>query len=197
MRSVVPMRIAKTGYIVLSAALCLFGALLLAMPDLSLTVFSEMVGVAMIAFGVIRIIGYLSKDLYRLAFQYDLAFGGLLVVLGIMVLLRPEVMTRTLFIAIGLSFLTDGLLKIQISLDARSFGIPQWWLILVIAVLSSAAGLTMIFAPAESARFLTMFLGISLILDGALNLITVLLTVKIIRNQFPDKIDDDFFDSSF
>ena len=197
MRSVVPMRIAKTGYIVLSAALCLFGALLLAMPDLSLTVFSEMVGVAMIAFGVIRIIGYLSKDLYRLAFQYDLAFGGLLVVLGIMVLLRPEVMTRTLFIAIGLSFLTDGLLKIQISLDARSFGIPQWWLILGIAVLSSAAGLTMIFAPAESARFLTMFLGISLILDGALNLITVLLTVKIIRNQFPDKIDDDFLDSSF
>ena len=195
MRSVVPMRIAKTGYIVLSAALCLFGALLLAMPDLSLTVFSEMVGVAMIAFGVIRIIGYLSRDLYRLAFQYDLAFGGLLVVLGIMVLLRPEVMTRTLFIAIGLSFLTDGLLKIQISLDARSFGIPQWWLILSIAVLSSAAGLTMIFAPAESARFLTMFLGISLFLDGALNLITVLFTVKIIRNQFPDKIDDDFFDS--
>ncbi len=195
MRSVVPMRIAKTGYIVLSAALCLFGALLLAMPSLSLTVFSEMVGVAMIAFGVIRIIGYLSRDLYRLAFQYDLAFGGLLVVLGIMVLLRPEVMTRTLFIAIGLSFLTDGLLKIQISLDARSFGIPQWWLILSIAVLSSAAGLTMIFAPAESARFLTMFLGISLFLDGALNLITVLFTVKIIRNQFPDKIDDDFFDS--
>lgn len=197
MRSVVPMRIAKTGYIVLSAALCLFGALLIIKPDLSLTVFSVLVGAAMIAFGVIRIIGYLSRDLYRLAFQYDLAFGLLLVVLGVLVLLQPEMITRTLFIAIGISFLTDGLLKIQISLDARSFGIRQWWLILVIAVLSAAAGLIMIFRPTDSARFLTMFFGVSLILDGILNLATVLSTVKIIRHQFPDHIDDGSFDDSF
>lgn len=197
MRSVVPMRIAKIGYIVMSVSLCLFGALLLFKPDLSLTLFSVMIGVAMMIFGVFKIIGYLSRDLYRLAFQYDLAFGVLLVVLGILMVIQPQFITRTLFIAVGIYFMTDGLLKVQISLDAKSFGIRQWWLILAIAVLSVAAGLIMVFRPADSARLFTVFFGISLIMDGILNLATVLTTVKIIRDQYPDYIDEKFFDDTF
>lgn len=197
MRSVVPMRIAKIGYIVMSVSLCFFGALLLFKPDLSLTLFSVMIGVAMIIFGIFKIIGYLSRDLYRLAFQYDLAFGVLLVVLGILMVIQPQFITRTLFIAVGIYFMTDGLLKVQISLDAKSFGIRQWWLILAIAVLSVAAGLIMVFRPVDSARLFTVFFGISLIMDGILNLATVLTTVKIIRDQYPDYIDEKFFDDTF
>ena len=39
-----------------------------------------------------------------------------------------------------------------------------------------------------------IFLGISLLMDGIMNLITVLSTVKIIQNQYPDIITEEIVD---
>ncbi|MFQ9732082.1 MAG: hypothetical protein ACLT8X_11075 [Mediterraneibacter faecis] len=38
------------------------------------------------AYGIIKMIGYFSKDLYCLAFQYDLACGIFLIILGVVAL---------------------------------------------------------------------------------------------------------------
>ena len=194
MRSVTPMRVAKIGYIVISLALCGFGIMLIVNPEISLAAFGVFTGVCLIAFGAVKIIGYLSRDLYRLAFQYDLAFGILMIALGIMVILEPNNVIDTVCVAIGIAFLTDGLLKIQIAIDARSFGIKQWWLVLSMAILAVIVGVLLIFRTAESVHTLMVLLGISLLADGILNLTTVLTTVKIIHHQFPDKIAVEYED---
>ncbi len=194
MRSVVPMRVAKLGYIVLSSLMCAFGLTLIIWPDISLKVFALCAGITLIAFGVIKVVGYLSRDLYRLAFQYDLAFGVLSIALGLLVMLGPGDVIDTICIAVGLAFLMDGLLKIQISIDARAFGIRRWWLILLVALLAVVIGVLLVFRTAQSERLLMVFLGLSLLADGIMNLITVLLTVKIIHHQYPDVIDAEFWD---
>ena len=195
MRSVVPMRVAKLGYIVLSSLMCAFGLTLMIWPDISLKVFALCAGITLIAFGVIKVVGYLSRDLYRLAFQYDLAFGVLSIALGLLVMLGPGDVIDTICIAVGLAFLMDGLLKIQISIDARAFGIRRWWLILLVALLAVVIGVLLVFRTAQSERLLMVFLGLSLLADGIMNLITVLLTVKIIHHQYPDVIDAEFWDA--
>lgn len=197
MRSTAPMRVAKIGYIVISAALCAFGVLLIVDPDISIAAFGVFTGAALIVFGVIKIVGYFSRDLYRLAFQYDLAFGILAIALGVMVILEPNNVLDTICVAVGIAFLMDGLLKIQIALDARRFGIHAWWLILSVAILTGVIGILLVFRTAESARTLMMFLGVSLLADGVMNLITVVSTVKIIRYQRPDVIVDEFADEIF
>ena len=194
MRSVAPMKVAKIGYIFISAALCFFGILLIVDPEISLAAFGIITGVCLIVFGVIKIVGYLSKDLYRLAFQYDLAFGILMIELGIMVILEPDNVIETICIAVGIAFFMDGLLKIQIAIDAKTFGISKWWLILSVAILAGVVGVLLIFRTSESARTLMIFLGISLLMDGIMNLITVLSTVKIIQNQYPDIITEEIVD---
>lgn len=194
MRSVAPMKVAKIGYIFISAALCFFGILLIVDPEISLAAFGIITGVCLIVFGVIKIVGYLSKDLYRLAFQYDLAFGILMIALGIMVILEPDNVIETICIAVGIAFFMDGLLKIQIAIDAKTFGISKWWLILSVAILAGVVGVLLIFRTSESARTLMIFLGISLLMDGIMNLITVLSTVKIIQNQYPDIITEEIVD---
>lgn len=88
----------------------------------------------------------------------------------------------------------DGLLKIQIAIDAKTFGISKWWLILSVAILAGVVGVLLIFRTSESARTLMIFLGISLLMDGIMNLITVLSTVKIIQNQYPDIITEEIVD---
>ena len=64
MRSVAPMRVAKIGYIAVSAALCFFGVLLIVKPEISLAAFGLFTGIVLIIFGIIKIVGYLSRDLY-------------------------------------------------------------------------------------------------------------------------------------
>ncbi|MBR5732873.1 MAG: DUF308 domain-containing protein, partial [Lachnospiraceae bacterium] len=119
MRSTVSMRTAKIGYIVSSILFCIFGAVLMIFPEISISVIGLFVGWAMILFGVVKIIGYFSKDLFRLAFQYDLAFGILLAVLGMIILIRPEMMMNFLCVALGVAILSDGLFKVQIAVDSK------------------------------------------------------------------------------
>ena len=192
MRSTIPMRTAKTGYIVMSLLLCAFGLLLVFLPDFFANMLGIICGILIIAFGVFKLVGYFSRDLYRLAFQYDLAFGALLILLGIAMLVRPSAMMSILCAAFGVAVLADGLLKIQMAIDAKKFGLRRWWLILTTAIITVVFGILLIFRPSESVSMMTILFGLSLLSEGLLNLSTALTAVKIVKNQQPDIIEGDF-----
>lgn len=191
MRSIVPMRMAKIGYIVLSVVLCALGVWFILCPEMSVSAIGITMGIVMILFGAVKLVGYFSRDLYRLAFQYDLAFGILLIALGVILLVRPESLLHFLCVALGISILADGLFKLQIAVDSKRFGLREWWLILVLAILTGACGAVLTFRPSESSLLLTTLLGISLIFEGVLNLSTVITAVKIVRHQLPDDYSRD------
>lgn len=192
MRSVVPMKAAKIGYIVMSVLFCALGVVLFVVPKGSVSWIGRAVGIGMIIFGIIKIIGYFSRDLFRLAFQYDLAFGILLIALGIITLCHPSDAMGFLCVLFGIPVLADGLFKIQISMDSRRFGIRSWWLILVLSIITCIIGVLLVFRPSAGAQVLVMMMGISLFMDGILNLSVALCTVKIVRHQQPDVIEADF-----
>ncbi len=188
MRSVAPMHAAKIGYIVISLVLCFMGTLLIAMPNFSASLFDTICGIVLITFGAIKIVGYFSKDLYRLAFQYDLTSGMIAIIIGLLMLFHLESLKNSICVILGLFILEDGILKAQISIDAKKFGINEWWIILSLAVIAGICGLLLIFYPSESAKTLTVFFGINLISEGLLNLSTAITFVKIIHHQKPDVI---------
>lgn len=192
MRSVTPMRIAKIGYVVMSVIYCVVGTLCMVRPEVSVQIISRVLGAAMILFGCIKLIGYFSRDLFRLAFQYDLEFGILLIALGLIVLIKSQNVMNFIFIALGIAVLADGLFKVQIAIDSKKFGIGTWWLMLFFAILTVAAGLLLVFRPAESTHILTSLLGLSMVAEGILNLCTVVSTVKIVRHQRPDVVEIEY-----
>jgi uncharacterized membrane protein HdeD (DUF308 family) len=184
------MRIAKIGCIVMSVVLLLLGILFVTLPDISMQLIGKILGVVLILLGCVKLEGYFSKDLFRLAFQYDLQFGILILIVGIIVLLKPSEVINLLFMSMGIVQLTDSLFKIQIAFDSRKFGIGKWWGILILAILSGIIALLLVFKPSESAEVLTVLLGISLITAGFLNLFIAITTIKIIKHQYPDVIQD-------
>ena len=183
---------AKIGYIAISIALCVLGIILLAVPDFSAVLLCRIGGVIMILFGVVKIVGYCSKDLYRLAFQFDLASGILLIALGIILIIRTDSMMVIMCAIMGVYVLADALLKIQIAMDSKAFGLQKWWLILSAAILTGLVGFLLIFRPTESTQVIMILLGLTLLTEGVLNLITILTAVKIIRRQMPEVIDVDY-----
>jgi uncharacterized membrane protein HdeD (DUF308 family) len=189
MRSVNSIRAAKIGYILMSVCFCVLGLVLMLRPQLSVRLVGTFLGVALVVFGIIKLVGYFSKDLYRLAFQYDLAFGILLLALGLLVLLKPDRAMGFLCAVLGVAVLADGLFKIQMSVDARRFGLRSWLAIALLAVLACIIGGVLVFRPTESAGVLMVLLGICLLAEGLLNLCVALCAVKIVRHQRPDIID--------
>ena len=188
-RCSIPMWVAKAGYLVLSLVFCGAGVLFIVKPELSAMVISRALGAAMIVFGLIKLVGYFSKDLFRLAFQYDLGFGLLLIALGILVLAKPAGVLDFIFVALGIAILADGLFKVQIAVDSKRFGISTWWLTLVLAMVTGVVGLALVFRPWDSARLLTALLGAALLAEGILNLCVAVSTVKIVDHQRPDVIE--------
>lgn len=194
MRSVAPMRTAKIGYIVISVLLCALGILLIAVPEFSVSAVGVICGAILIVFGIVRLVGYFSKDLYRLAFQYDLAFGIMMIALGVIMLWHPGSLMNFICITLGLSFLADGLFKIQIAIDSKRFGIREWWLILALAIVTVIFGGILIARTSESSRILTVLVGISMLCEGILNISTMITAVKIIKHQQPDVIEAVYYE---
>ena len=188
-RSTIPMWVAKVGYIVMSLVFCAAGAACIVNPSLSAAVIGRVLGVSMILFGAVKRVGYCPRDLYRLAFQYDLGFGLLLIALGALVLLRPAEVRDFLLTALGIAILTDGLYKVQIAVDTKRFGVSVWWLTLVLAVVTGTVGLSLVFRPWDSTRLLTILLGTALVAEGILNLCVAISTVKIVNHQRPDVME--------
>ena len=149
-------------------------------------------GIGMVVCGAIKLGGYFSKDLFRLAFQYDLAFGILLIALGVLVLLQPDGAMSFFCIVLGICVLTDGLFKIQIAIDAKRFGITKWWIVMVMAILTVAMGIVLVLRPGESAAVIMLLAGIGIFVEGLLNICVSLCMVKIVKNQYPDVIEGDY-----
>lgn len=171
--------LAKYGYLVMAGMMIALGITLFVSPAFSAALLCSLGGWGLILFGLVKLVGYCSKDLYRLAFQHDLAAGALIIVLGLAVVLCPDRMVQMIFVLLGLCILADALLKIQISIDAKVFGIRQWWWILTVAVVTGIAGLILLFRPGRSAQGVMSILGPALVTEGILNLITVLSSVKV------------------
>ena len=183
MRSAMPVKTAKIGYLVMSGLLCLLGVLVICDPGASMRTLGMLCGLTMLAFGLVKLIGYFSKDLFRLAFENDLSSGILMLVLGASLLLHTEGSLSFFCTVLGILILTDGLFKVQIAVEARTFGIPQWPLLLAAAFVTACFGCVLIFRPSLQVQLMGRLLGVSLILDAILNTITMLTTVKIIRSQ--------------
>ena len=194
MRDVAPMKTAKIGYIVMSVLFCVLGVVLFVLPAVSVAWIGRLLGIGMMVFGVVKLVGYFSRDLFRLAFQYDLAFGALLIALGLVTLLHPNSAMSFLCIMFGIPVLADGLFKIQMAIDSHRFGVRSWWVVLLLAILTCVIGVLLVLRPGDGAQLLTMMMGISLFLDGVLNLSVAICLVKIVRNQQPDIIDSEGYE---
>lgn len=183
------LRTAKISYIVTSAAFCVLGVLLILFPGTSVSIIGIASGIMLIAFGFVKLLGYFSKDLYQLAFQFDLAFGVLLMVLGAVILVSPDRVLVFLCMIMGIAILTDGLFKLQSSLDARRFGLNMWGILLGLAVCAGVIGTSLLLHPSQSAKILMALLGVGMLFEGVLNLYFALFAVKILRKGQPGVIE--------
>ncbi len=164
----------QNSYILSSVAMCIIGLIFIVFPKFSAAVIGTICGIALIAFGAMRLIGYFTRDIFSLVFQYDLAFGMLMAVIGVLILMNPDNLFGFICIVLGVCFIADGLFKIRIALGSKELGVPGWYLILAAAIITALLGLTLLIRPSESSVVLSVLIGVSLLCDGLLSIGTVI-----------------------
>ncbi len=160
-------RCAKTGNIVSGTAFFILGVILMLYPDASLRWLSRAIGAVMLVSGIIRLVGYFSKDLYYLAFQFDFALGILSILFGAILVFKPALFISTVQIIMGVFALVNGLFALQTAMDSKKFGMRYWWILLAFSVVSSVTGLVLIISPLKTAAAVITLTGITLLIAGA------------------------------
>lgn len=185
-------RCLRGAFLILSAGLMVGGACLLLHPDVSAVTICMALGVLSILCGAVRLAGYFSNDLYRLAFQFDLAVGILSILMGLILLLHPDRVLVYLPIVTGVFILVDSVLRLQTAIDARHFGMSKWWAILLVSLGGTVLGAILLLRPFESGLALVRLLGLTLLLDGGECLVTGIYTIKVPRRSSADVIEGEF-----
>lgn len=169
--------VARIGYNIISAVFCLAALLYLifpCIPPLAASIFS---GTVLIAYGVIKIIGYFSEDLFCLAFRYDFAFGLLLIAIGVIIFIKCGEAAAYLTSGFGWIILLDSFFKIQMSEEAKKFGLEQWQYISTAAGVTGAMGIILIlnFSRTDLAHILA---ALALLAEGVMNRYVMKYAVK-------------------
>ena len=172
------LQIARYGYILMSMVFYIAGIVYVMISDIPSLILCNIGGIIFIVYGVIKVIGYLSNDLYNLAFQYDLGCGMFLIALGIIVLVRNEQIINYLSMALGALVLLDSFLKIQTSRDAKEFGLETWKYILGISILTGVFGILVIVEPFKNEKVSRIITGCTLLCEGLMNQCVIHYTVK-------------------
>ncbi len=171
---------AKIINIVCGSLMSIAGILLLCLTGLENVLAQRiLLGILLGVCGAAKIFGYFSNDLYRLAFQYDLAMGSFCCALSLVAIFMPEGMYSMFPLLITLYVLCDALLKLQMAFDAKGFGMKSWFVILITAavlcvavVFAGASLMAELFRPLSA-------VGFALLLDGLENAWIAAHTVRI------------------
>lgn len=180
--------IARNGYVFISVVFYATGFINMVWHRAPPLVYCIVSGIILITYGIIKIVGYLSDDLYCLAFQYDLGCGMFLIVAGILVLGCNLCIWQYLPTGLGFLILLDSLMKIQMSKDARAFGLASWKVILILSVIAGAFGVLIVVKPFQDINMVHIVTGCGLLAEGVLNHLVVRNMVSVTkRHALPDK----------
>lgn len=154
-----------------SAALMVVAGVLLMVLNAMETVLAQriMLGILFGLTGGAKIFGFFSNDLYRLAFQYDFAYGIYCELLTLLLVFSPEQNYEVLHMLLVAYVIFDALSKAQMSLDARKFGMKSWGVILGTALLAGAIAVFAAVAMQSHILSPVLLVGLALSVDGAEN----------------------------
>ena len=171
----------KWNMLIMSAVYVALGVFLLWYPETAFSVVCYAVGGVVILSGVVQVVRYLTLKSNLFFAPMTLTFGLVCLALGLFLILRSDIVQAVLPIVFGLFVIFDSVVRIQNALELRRCEYGNWWVFLALAALSIALGLVMIFNPFGTMNTLIMAIGVILILEGALNMLSMLYTVVAVR----------------
>ena len=171
----------KWNLILMSLLYLGLGIFLLLKPTTALNVVCYALGGVVLICAAVQLIRYFAVERGIFQSQLTLISGLVCLGLGAFLIFRSDIVMRILPIVFGLFVIFDSISRVQNALDLRRCGYSSWKGFLLLPVLSVVLGIIMILNPFGTMETLVMAIGIILIVEGAINLLSALYTVVALR----------------
>lgn len=162
---------AKITNVISACIMVLSGAVLVIFPEMEELILPQRIALSVLfaLIGGAKLLGYFSNDLYRLAFQFDFAIGIFCWIMTLLIILAPARVVPMIPTLLAVYVVLDALLKIQISTDARGFGMSCWVGMIVSSVFLFLVSILTVASIYWQWLPETRAVGIALAIDGLEN----------------------------
>lgn len=166
---------------IVTAVLCLIvGIAFIIIPEKSMNILSNTLGVILIIYGVFDIINSFRTS-YILSSSFATT-GVLALVAGLAIFLNRDIFQRILTFVLGVIFVTGGLTKIRLSIVLNKNN-EQWLVPFIISVVTIIVGLLMVIKPINES-YIALFIAIMMIIYSITDIIdTVYLKIKLKKTE--------------
>ena len=167
-------------FMLLNIGIVLLGIFLVIFPTDSALIICCIIGVILSLWGLFKIIEYfrIKKEFFG---SFSLVQGCVLLCFGIYIIIRPEFLAKMVAIVLNMILFIGAILKLQYALEFARFKSRGWGIQAIGAVLVIAACIIAFLNPFGVTDFLMIFIGISLIFDGAWDLVTMVYISRFLR----------------
>lgn len=170
----------KWNMLLLSALYVVLGLVLLFWPEMVLGAICILIGGLVAGTGVFQLVRFfVARE--RLFFAPLTLITGLISLgLGLFLLLRSDVILTALPLVFGLFVVFDSVVRLQNAWELRRLGISSWKGIFGMGIISVVLGLVVLFNPFATVQALVMGIGVILIIEGCMNLLSMGYTAFVI-----------------
>lgn len=178
----------KANYTV-SALICvILGLILLIWPGTTTQIVCMVLGAALFLYGLAQVLIYAFTKEKTILSQGMLILGIVFLVIGVWILLKPDMIVKAVPIIVGALIVIHGLHNAAQAVELKKIGYEKWWLALIFALLTVILGIVLICMPFTVVDTVVRLIGIFLIYDGVSD-VWILSRVFKVRKQKERIID--------
>lgn len=147
------------NYIIsLTVLFLVIGMMLILFPEMSITTISYVLSISLIVLGGVLVIYSLDK----LFFTDLFSFGLLQVILGVIILIYPNILTTIIPIAVGVWMIVKSSVDLRLSFVLKKCKNKNWFYVTVLSLLAMVCGIMLVSNTEIGTITLTVVVGIFL-----------------------------------
>lgn len=166
-------------FLVLGGVFLLFGVYLFTVPLDGFVALTMFFALGMMFDGIGDVVFSIKNRRAMNGWGWQLAIGVLSLLIGLSLILHPEISIRVLPLYVGFWMLLKGLLLAGIAFELKANGRTSWMFVIFLGGLNALFGVTMILNPLFGAKLIGTFAALGLLSVG-LSLVLVGFRVKTI-----------------
>lgn len=159
------------GSIIMDVIFIALGLFLIINPTLSTKVSGILLGILLVVSGLYAVIKYVLNIDSAFIFTFELIYGLLSIIAGILIIANPLSLANFITIIVGLWFIVSAIIKVSLALQFRVFKEETWVLNLVIGLLTILLGILLLINPFSGFIIITTYVGIMLIVYAGMDIV--------------------------
>ena len=156
-------------------------------PDTTFEMITRIASIAMIVFGLFRIILYFISRAKSMYGYNGLATGMILASIGLYFLLKPSTIQEIISVLLAFGVLIGAIMILQASLDLLHFGSHMWTFLMIFAILGIIFFVVSLVNPFSTSKLLVRLVGAGMLVES-LSYGVALILLFLIRTNIKEAV---------